>query len=76
MEVPSADNAAINKATPARISGDVIWIPRKGYFLSSPITFARCGSHNIIWAPISINLSTKKSLLSNIFWCINTEPFA
>ena len=40
----------------------------KDAFLSNPITVALCGSHNIICAPISINLSTKNNLLSNIFW--------
>ncbi len=40
------------------------------------MTKARCGSQSVIWAPISMSLSTKNRRLSNIFWCTNTLPFA
>ena len=72
--VPSALIAAISKAIPARISGDTIVEPRNLKRLPSPITVARCGSQRMIWAPISISLSTKNKRLSNIFWWISTLP--
>ena len=68
IEVPFADNAAISKEIPALISGEVILVAFKELSKSIPITVALCGSHKITFAPISINLSTKNNLLSNIFW--------
>ena len=66
--VPSADIAAMSMAIPARISGEVILFFLNCRTWSCPITTALWGSHRIICAPISISLSTKKSLDSNIFW--------
>ena len=66
-DVPDAESAAMSKDTPARISGEVISIPRSCICLSRPITVARCGSQRMICAPMSISLSTKKRRLSNIF---------
>src|SRR5690606_15411441 len=76
VDVPLADKAAINNDTPARISGEVMVMAFKVDLKSCPITVARCGSHKIILAPISINLSTKNKRLSNIFWWISTLPLA
>ena len=42
---PSALRAAISKATPARISGLLMVMPRNFCSLARPITAARCGSH-------------------------------
>ena len=49
--------AAISKLTPARMSGDVMVTPRKLALRSRPMTVARCGSHRMIWAPMSMSLS-------------------
>ena len=73
---PSALIAAINSATPARISGDVMRVARRRMRWSWPMTVARCGSHRITCAPMSMSLSTKNRRLSNIFWWMSTEPLA
>lgn len=51
----------------ALISGEVMLMARKRLLRSNPITVALCGSQRMTCAPISINLSVKNSLLSNIF---------
>ena len=76
IDFPSADNAAINSAFPALMSGETIVVPLNGASWFKPITVALCGSQRIICAPMSINLSTKNSLDSNIFWCTKRLPFA
>ena len=76
VERPSADRAAMSSDTPARMSGEVMVTPRRGALRSRPMTVARCGSQRMIWAPMSISLSTKNSRDSNIFWCTSTLPRA
>src|SRR5690606_40763776 len=76
VDVPFAESAAINKDTPALISGEDMVVAFNCDLKSWPITTARCGSQRMILAPISINLSTKNKRLSNIFWCIKTLPLA
>jgi hypothetical protein len=43
--VPSAERAAIKRETPARISGELIVVARKGELKFCPMTVALCGSH-------------------------------
>ena len=58
------------------MSGEVMRVARSRMRWSWPMTVARWGSQRMIWAPMSISLSTKKRRLSNIFWWISTEPLA
>ena len=58
------------------MSGDVMVTPLNGLFRSRPITVARCGSHRMICAPISMSLAVKNKRLSNIFWWMRTLPLA
>ena len=74
--LPSALSAAMSKLTPARMSGELMVTPRKLAFRSNPMTVARWGSQRMIWAPMSMSLSTKNSRLSNIFWWIRALPLA
>src|SRR6476659_6312889 len=68
---PSAPRAAISNAIPARMSGESSVAPRSA---EGPATSARCGSHNTIFAPIVMSLSTKTRRDSNIFSCIMISP--
>jgi branched-chain amino acid transport system permease protein len=49
------------------MSGEVILMPLSLYLRLMPMMVARCGSHKIICAPMSMSLSTKKRRDSNIF---------
>src|SRR5580704_5892473 len=70
---PSAANAAISIAIPARMSGESTRWPCSG---RGPTTIARCGSQIVIDAPIRTSLSTKNRRFSNIHSWIITEPWA
>ena len=68
---PSALNAAVSIAIPARMSGDSSVAARSR---EGPATNARCGSHSTMRAPMPTSLSTKNRRDSNIFSWMSTIP--